>query len=98
MRDAFPCNHCGACCKSVELSPQTAGLDRGDGTCRHYDDEERHCRIYAQRPDVCNVEKTYEAQFQHRLTWAVYVDLNVRSCIELNARQVKQSGVREGVA
>lgn len=98
MRDAFPCNHCGACCKSVTLSPQTAGFDRGDGTCRHYDDVERHCRIYAQRPDVCNIEKTYELHFQTRLTWPVYVAKNLHACSDLSAWLGDRRPLEPGVA
>lgn len=90
MREAFPCDDCGACCRSVALSAQTAALDRGDGACRHYDDARRRCRIYAQRPDICNVEKTYDTQFRARFSWPVYVALNVRACAELS-RQLAQN-------
>ncbi|UVW30693.1 YkgJ family cysteine cluster protein [Massilia sp. H6] len=86
MRKAFPCNNCGACCRSVELMPQTAGLNRGDGTCRHYNDTQGRCGIYAQRPDVCNVEKTFDELFQSRMTWPIYVALNLQACTTLSAR------------
>lgn len=86
MRQAFPCNRCGACCKSVGLSPLTAALDRGDGACRHYDDKEGLCRVYAQRPDACNVEKVYDTHFASRLSWPAYVALNVEACAALEQR------------
>lgn len=96
MRPAFPCDGCGACCKSVALSTQTACLDRGDGVCRHYDDAGRRCRIYTRRPDVCNVEKTYDAQFRSRFTWPVYVALNLQACAELVKRQGEPGSMPAG--
>lgn len=34
----FPCTACGQCCRNVHLSDQTAYLDRGDGTCLHFNE------------------------------------------------------------
>jgi Fe-S-cluster containining protein len=51
MSDAFPCNGCGACCKSIQLSELTSWLDRGDGVCKFFDAMHNICTIYENRPD-----------------------------------------------
>ena len=81
----FPCTACGACCRSLSDAPLYAGLDRGDGICRHLDIGANLCRIYEVRPKICRVTEMFEA-FEDRLTWEEYVDLNLQSCRELRAR------------
>lgn len=83
MSPAFPCNGCGACCKSVHLSPEVSGLDRGDGVCRHFDDAASRCGIYERRPDICNVQKMYALRFARDYSWPDYVALNLQACASL---------------
>jgi Fe-S-cluster containining protein len=61
---------CGACCR---LDPDRRGealaalnaeqrstymdLVAADGWCRHFDTGNRRCRIYADRPDFCRVQR-----------------------------------------
>ncbi len=87
MREPFPCNRCGACCKSIRLAPETAGFDRGDGVCRHYDEQGGRCGIYATRPAVCNIERLYEERFAAHHAWPVFVALNLEACAGLQALQ-----------
>jgi len=63
-------NGCGACCR---LDPERRGealaalnaeqratymdLVAADGWCRHFDTGNRRCRIYADRPDFCRVQR-----------------------------------------
>lgn len=84
QRRIFPCTACGACCRNLSRSPLYASLDRGDGTCRHFDDSTNLCSIYDTRPAICRVDEMFEA-FEDRLTWEEYVDLNLQSCRELRA-------------
>lgn len=65
---------------------ETANLDRGDGTCRYFDDDLKHCRIYRQRPDICRVDRQYELHYRSVMTWAAFVELNQGAC------KVLQSG------
>ena len=81
----FPCTACGACCRNLSHAPLYAGLDRGDGICRHFDIGANLCRIYEIRPKICRVTEMFEAS-EDRLTWEEYVDLNLQSCRELRAR------------
>lgn len=79
----FPCNGCGKCCRLVDRSHETAWLDRGDGTCRNFDENARSCMIYEQRPLVCRVQDYYVAHLATRIKWDDFVKLNVDICSHL---------------
>lgn len=79
-RQPFSCNRCGACCRAVAVSPLTKHLAAPDGTCRHLDRATQLCRIYAQRPDICRVDKQYTLHFQDKLSWNDFCALNERAC------------------
>jgi Fe-S-cluster containining protein len=80
MSEAFPCNSCGACCKSIRLSTQTDWLDRGDGVCRYFDDQQNICSIYENRPEICNVRVMYEKHYQSQFNWSEFVLVNQKAC------------------
>lgn len=90
MSDTFPCNGCGACCKSVQLAPETAWLDRGDGVCRHLDAGSARCGIYDQRPEVCNVRGMYERHYRARMDWPAFVALNLAACEQLRRISIER--------
>jgi len=79
----FPCHQCGLCCQNVHRSAQTAFLDRGDGTCRHYLAASRQCAIYEQRPDICRVDRQYALNYSQEFTWDEFVEANLRACARL---------------
>lgn len=79
----FPCNGCGKCCRLVDRSPETAWLDRGDGTCRHFDEAAHRCTIYAQRPLVCRVQDYYTVHLADRIAWDDFVQANLAICARL---------------
>ena len=79
----FPCAMCGLCCQHVDRSPDYSDLDRGDGTCRFYDDATRKCRQYQERPLRCNIDLFYEQELQELLARDEYYDLNLKVCREL---------------
>lgn len=76
----FPCTRCGLCCQHVDLSHETRFLDRGDGTCRHYEHESRGCAIYDERPDICRVDRQYTLRYAPMLSWDEYVATNLEVC------------------
>jgi Fe-S-cluster containining protein len=80
MSEAFPCNSCGACCKSIRLSTLTDWLDRGDGVCRYFDDQQNTCTIYENRPEICNVRVMYEKHYQSQFNWSEFVLVNQKAC------------------
>lgn len=56
----WKCIQCGDCCRTlkwqVKLFPEAAKYDRGDGTCRFLDAENR-CSIYEERPHWCRINR-----------------------------------------
>lgn len=93
MSEAFPCTGCGACCRSILRSEKTSALDRGDGTCRYLDDKENLCIIYENRPDICNIQNSYEKSYKSLISWSEFVDLNQIACNELLKQQSLASKV-----
>ncbi|WP_083922961.1 YkgJ family cysteine cluster protein [Neomegalonema perideroedes] len=83
MRKPFPCDQCGECCKRAGLIAETRSLDRGDGVCRHFDDQSRQCMIYHERPEVCRVDLQYMRKYRALMSWESFVDLNMQACDEL---------------
>lgn len=79
----FPCDACGQCCRRVNLSEQTTFLDRGDGTCKHFDERTHLCQIYDDRPLVCQVEAYYKKHLSNICTWGEFIEINVAVCNEL---------------
>ena len=85
----FPCTRCGSCCQYVHLSDETRFLDRGDGTCRHYDASSRSCAVYSERPLICRVDRMYALRYADQYTWEDFVALNLRVCANLDLLRVK---------
>lgn len=88
---SFPCTQCGLCCQHVYLAEETRFLDRGDGTCRHYDSANKGCSIYVQRPDICRVDRQYALRYTKQYTWNEFVALNLQACELLQAQQKETS-------
>ena len=79
----FPCTQCGLCCQRVHFADETRFLDRGDGTCRHYDMARKSCAIYEERPDICRVDRMYALRYAGEHTWDEFVALNLEACVSL---------------
>lgn len=77
---SFPCTACGKCCRRVNLSEQTAYLDRGDGVCQHFNEKTNLCNIYNERPLVCRVEEYYKKYLSDKYTWDEFVKINIEIC------------------
>ncbi len=90
----FPCDRCGACCQSVGRSEAYHDLDRGDGTCRHYDDATHLCRIYDHRPLRCNVDGFYETFLADKMPYEEYVEKNREACRALRRALKEQERER----
>lgn len=76
----FPCTQCGICCQRVHWAKETKFLDRGDGTCKHYATDSKQCTIYAERPDICRVDRQYILHYADKHTWNEFVALNLQVC------------------
>ena len=91
----FPCTGCGLCCQiqgaikklgplsgvSKEQAELAESLDRGDGTCKNYDEETRKCRIYNDRPFLCRVREQADASGNPRAVYLVFL----RGCKKLQS-------------
>ncbi len=58
-------------------------MDRGDGVCRHFDDRQNRCEIYAIRPDICRIDRQYEINYRPLMSWEAFVELNLAACQSL---------------
>lgn len=85
--EKFNCSQCGLCCQRVNFAEETKFLDRGDGTCKHYDSETKNCSIYTTRPDICRVDKFYERHYKKTHSWDEYVVMNLAACRDLQEHQ-----------
>lgn len=56
---SFPCDGCGLCCRHVDRSDITQGMNRGDGVCKYLGDDLSTCTIYAARPAFCRIDDSY---------------------------------------
>lgn len=85
----FPCNSCGLCCQSLTKNPSLSFLDRGDGTCEHFNTTSLMCKIYLNRPDICRVDFIYDKYFKETLNKSDFYKKNVEVCLSLQ----KNAGV-----
>lgn len=81
----FECDRCGICCKHIDSIPQLKEFDSGNGRCIHLLDNNL-CSIYADRPDICNVEKMYEKHFKDSISKEEYICKNMAGCNELKSK------------
>jgi len=58
-------------------------LDRGDGTCKFFNEKTKLCSIYNSRPDICRVDSIYLQYFQESITKEEFYSLNMAYCLEL---------------
>lgn len=79
------CTRCGICCTQLDQNPLYAALDRGDGTCRHFNQPDKSCAIYANRPDICNSEIMFRRHFSH-LTPEAFIAANRSLCESIQAK------------
>ena len=76
----FKCDKCGLCCKKIGKISILSYLNRGDGICKHYDENTKLCKIYNNRPLFCNVDLGYEKYFHNFFTKEKYYKLNYELC------------------
>ena len=79
----FDCDCCGACCKNIRRATFEHDLDRGDGVCKNFDDEKNLCKIYSERPILCNVDAYYEKFLSQTMTREDFHALNKKVCAKL---------------
>ena len=91
---SFPCTSCGLCCRHIGHIKQLVDYDRGDGVCKHFDENQTTCKIYEDRPLVCQVDEMYEKAYRHQFkNKLAFYKANAEVC---NALQ-KQYGLDESL-
>lgn len=80
MSIKFICNQCGLCCRNINLVNQLKEFHNGDGVCKYLDLETNLCKIYDNRPDICNVEKSYKLFFSSIYSEEEYIKMNYEGC------------------
>ncbi len=78
--EKFICDGCGLCCRHISGIEPLKNFDTGNGVCKFLDTATNRCRIYATRPDVCNVEIGYKKYFSKIYTEEEYLRLNYEAC------------------
>lgn len=63
-------------------------LDRGDGSCIHYDDMTKLCSIYENRPDVCRVDIQFQNNYSQYFSWEQFCEINTKACKKLNENEL----------
>lgn len=86
VNSAFPCVGCGRCCQFVDLAEETRELDRGDGTCRHFDHDSLRCSIYEARPAICRTDVQYALRYSKLMSWESFVEVNLHACAILQSQ------------
>lgn len=72
---------------NLKKSELYSDLDRGDGICRYFDTDSKLCTIYDERPDKCNVDKTYEKFLKDKMTIEQYYQMNYVVCSALKKEE-----------
>jgi uncharacterized protein len=80
---SFPCSSCGACCRSLNGSNEYKDLDRGDGTCKHFDETTCLCTIYEERPAKCRIDHFYYQSLSGLYRKEDYYNMNIDACNKL---------------
>lgn len=83
MEKYFPynCQKCGNCCRHVDTFEEMKNFNRGDGVCKNLT-ENNLCKIYSNRPPLCNGKFVYEKFFSN-LTVEEFHQVISKLCKEL---------------
>ena len=84
--ETFPCNRCGSCCRALENNIVFEELNRGDGTCKYFDETHSLCKIYDRRPECCNVRIMWEKHFSQKFSWQHFIAINKAICTNLKTK------------
>lgn len=78
----FPCDQCGICCRAAGSIEELKHFDRGDGACINLDDD-NSCKIYDDRPEICNTRAVYHKEYSKYWTWEEYCAFGEKVCNQL---------------
>ena len=76
----FPCTGCGLCCQNISTVEELKDFDIGNGICKYFNALENECSIYAERPNICKVEKMFEIKYKKYFTKEEFYIENAKAC------------------
>ena len=82
----FQCDCCGLCCMHIDEFIINDGLNRGDGICKHFDENTHLCQIYENRPIICNVDEFYTSFLSSQISKDEFYSINYESCKQIKER------------
>jgi uncharacterized protein len=93
-KPVFNCTQCGNCCRIVKYVLLNKGTFKNSGYEQLIDEfpytfkengeceklVNNKCSVYHNRPDLCNIDKTWERAFKNKMTLKEYHNLNYKMC------------------
>jgi len=79
----FPCTGCGLCCQNISAITELKEFDLGNGVCTYYDFITNECKIYNDRPKICQVDKMFELKYNEYFTKEEFYIVNANACNDL---------------
>lgn len=70
---------CGICCKNIDKIPELSKFHTGDGVCVYLSNDNL-CKIYSNRPDICNVDRMYHKTYKEIMSIEEYERMNMEGC------------------
>ncbi len=82
------CDKCGICCKllyKANLDKEIINLlDNGEGVCKYL--ENNLCKIYDNRPNICNSQWMYENIYREKYALEEFNNFMHNQCIKLKEK------------
>lgn len=88
MQVSIECIKCGLCCKRAYMIEGFPEPLNEDGSCSHLA-ADNTCKIYNDRPLICNSQYLYEHFFNKEVSPEQYHRINADACIDL----MKEAGM-----
>ena len=82
----FPCECCGACCKSIAGIFFAKNMVLPNGVCKFFDEDKNLCKIYSTRPIFCNVDAFYEKFLSEKISRQKFYDQVKNACKKLREK------------
>lgn len=82
----FPCTCCGLCCQNISAINELKVFDLGNGICKYLDISLNLCKIYNDRPLVCNIDKSFQEKYNKYFNKITFYRENAKICNKLQSK------------
>jgi len=76
----FPCTGCGLCCQNISTIKELHSFDLGNGVCKYLNLLDNSCKIYENRPDICQVDKMFKIKYSNYFSKDEFYIENAKVC------------------